>query len=161
MRFRLTRSRPFKSQKWSILILFSIITLFYLLSIPAKEPPKGDIVTVAKHYLGTPYRYGGSTPDGFDCSGYILFLFQKFGKDLPRTADQQATVGKQVNMGDLKPGDIIFFATTDEPTISHTGLYIGNWLFIHASSSAKKVIISNLSEPYWQKSFRGARQILP
>jgi len=91
----------------------------------------------------------------------MLFLFRQFGKELPRTADQQATVGSQVDINNLRPGHLVFFATTDEPDISHTGLYIGDHLFIHASSSAKKVIISNLFEPYWRNSFRGARQILP
>jgi cell wall-associated NlpC family hydrolase len=135
--------------------------MFYGFLMPGKGQPKGDIVTLAKQYLGVPYRYGGSTPAGFDCSGYMLFLFHQFGKELPRAADQQATVGSHVDIDNLRPGNIVFFATTGEPDISHTGLYIGDHKFIHASSTAKKVIISNLAEPYWRNCFQGARQILP
>ncbi len=143
-------------------ILFAIVgIIFHGLLVQNKESyPKSDVVTLAKQYLDVPYRYGGATPAGFDCSGYMMFLFHQFGKELPRTADQQATVGSPVDIDNLQPGNMVFFAT-DEPTISHTGLYIGDHRFIHASSTARKIIISNLDEPYWQNSFRGARQIIP
>jgi len=157
MRFRVTLTA---ATAYAILLV-AVGIMFHGLLVPDKEHrPKGDVVALAKQYLGVPYRYGGSTPTGFDCSGYMLFLFHQFGKELPRTADQQATVGRQVDIDNLQPGDIVFFAT-DEPTISHSGLYIGEHKFIHASSTAKKVIISNLDEPYWQNAFRGACQIVP
>lgn len=132
--------------------------LLYGLHVFHIHQAKRDIVSYAEYFLGVPYRYGGATPDGFDCSGYIMFLFHEFGQDLPRTADLQATVGMQVSAADLKPGDVLFFAATEEPGISHCGLYIGGNRFIHASSGAKKVIISNLDNPYWRKAFREARK---
>ena len=143
-----------------LFIAVSILFCFFLL-MDKNDSPKSDIVTLAKQHLGIPYRYGGSTPTGFDCSGYMLFIFHQVGKELPRTADQQATVGSQVDTNNLRPGNMVFFATTEEPTISHSGLYIGDRMFIHASSTAKKVIISNLDEPYWRNCFREARQIIP
>ncbi len=143
-----------------ILFVTTVIMFYVLFKQENKYYPQSDIVIFAKQYLGVPYRYGGSSPTGFDCSGFILFLFHHFGQELPRTADQQATVGRQVNIDNLQPGNVVFFATTAEPTISHTGLYVGNHKFIHASSSAKKVIISDLDDPYWQSSLRGARQII-
>lgn len=158
MRFRVTRRT---TTAYAVLFIVICMLFYSLLQLINKQPAKGDIVTLAKQYLGVPYRYGGSTPAGFDCSGYIMFLFHQLGKDIPRTADQQATVGKPVAVGKLRPGDVVYFATTDEPTISHIGLYIGNHQFIHASSTAKKIIISNLTESYWQKALRGARQIIP
>ena len=158
MRFRVTIAT---AVAYAVLFVTIGIMLHGLFVLDKENHPKGDVVTLAKQYLGVPYRYGGSTPAGFDCSGYMLFLFHQFGKELPRTADQQATVGCKVDIDNLRPGNIVFFATTDEPTISHTGLYIGDHMFIHASSTAKKVIISNLDGPYWQNSFRGARQIIP
>jgi cell wall-associated NlpC family hydrolase len=157
MRIRVT----IKSITAYVILLVIVAIIFHSLLVLNKEnSPKSDVVTFAKQYLGVPYRYGGSTPAGFDCSGYMLFLFHQFGKELPRTADQQANVGRHVDIANLKPGNMVFFAT-DEPAISHTGLYIGDHMFIHASSSAKKIIISNLDEPYWQNSFREARQITP
>lgn len=133
--------------------------LLYGLHVYQVQQAKRDIVSYAEYFLGMPYRYGGAAPDGFDCSGYIMFLFREFGKELPRTADLQATVGKPVSAADLKPGNVLFFATTEEPVISHCGLYIGGNRFIHASSGAKKVIISSFDSPYWRKAFRGAREI--
>lgn len=156
------RSRVTITAATTYAVLFVAVGIMFhgLLVLNKDNHPKDDVVTLAKQYLGVPYRYGGSTPAGFDCSGYMLFLFHQFGKELPRTADRQATVGSQVDIDNLQPGNIVFFAT-DEPTISHTGLYIGDHMFIHASSTAKKVIISNLDEPYWKNSFRGARQLIP
>lgn len=120
-----------------------------------------DVTILAKEYLGAPYRYGGASPDGFDCSGFIMYLFHKCGKDLPRTADKQAAVGSAVSIPGLQPGDVLFFATEDKSDITHTGLYIGSRKFIHASSTAQKVIISSLDEPYWQNALRAARHIRP
>jgi len=158
MRFRVTLT----SFTICVISLVAVGIIFYgLLLLDKKHHPKSDVVTLAKQYLGVPYLYGGSTPTGFDCSGYMLFIFHQIGKDLPRTADQQATVGSQVDFYNLRPGNIVFFATTEDPTISHSGLYIGDRMFIHASSTAKKIIISNLDAPYWQNAFRDARQVLP
>lgn len=157
MRFRVSRRRS--ASVFYLILVLSLLSLI-LVWPDRKQPPKCDIVTLAKQYLGTPYRYGGATPAGFDCSGYIMFLFQQFGKELPRTADRQAAIGKSVDIKNLRPGDIVCFAT-DETDISHTGLYIGDNRFIHASSSAKKVIISDLLSPYWRNAFRSGRQIIP
>ena len=159
MRCRLTRT-----SLWPPVAIFIIILgigAACLLWFAREEPTARDeIIRQAKQHLGEPYRYGGSKPGGFDCSGFVMYLFQQQGKALPRTADKQATVGKPVQLDKLRPGDIVCFAT-DEPAISHTGLYIGDNNFIHASSSAKKVIISDLLSPYWQKAFRGGRQLIP
>jgi cell wall-associated NlpC family hydrolase len=159
MRFRVSRRASSAYVWFFVVICILLCSLFLQVN---DQPVKADIVTLAKQYLDVPYRYGGSTPAGFDCSGYILYLFRQLGKELPRTADQQAAVGKPVAIGKLRPGDVVFFATgDDEPDISHTGLYIGDQQFIHASATAEKIIISNLTEPYWRKTFRSARQIIP
>lgn len=158
MRFRVTHTAAII---YAIFFIALGVMLHSYLSPNKEYRPKEDIVTFAKQYLNVPYRYGGSTPSGFDCSGFMMFLFQQYGKDLPRTANQQAMIGVQIKFECLQPGNMVFFATTDEPTITHTGLYIGDHKFIHASSTAKKIIISNLDEPYWKKAFREARQVIP
>ncbi|MCE5285541.1 MAG: C40 family peptidase [Pelosinus sp.] len=148
------------SNALGLILLLLILIITYGLYVSNKShQPQDNVVALSKEYLGVPYRYGGSTPAGFDCSGYIMFLFHQCGKDLPRTADKQATVGIPVSINNLQPGDLLFFATTDQADITHTGLYLGSHMFIHASFTAQKVIISNLDEPYWQKAFRTARQI--
>ena len=120
----------------------------------------GDaVVALAQRYLGTSYVWGGSSPGGFDCSGFILYVFQQCGVNLPRMADGQFEYGMKVANSDLRPGDAVFF-TTYEPGASHVGIYIGNGLFIHASSAAGQVTITSLSKQYYRDRYLGARRYL-
>ncbi|RMF50410.1 MAG: NlpC/P60 family protein [Bacteroidetes bacterium] len=121
------------------------------------------VVEVARRYLGTPYRWGGCDRRGFDCSGYVCRVFQEaVGLTLPRTADQQATVGKAVPLSDLRPGDLVFFREPGQPQITHVGIvsriHQGQVYFLHASNS-KGVTEDVLSQPYWQKRVVKARRI--
>lgn len=108
--------------------------------------------------VGTPYRWGGTTTAGFDCSGFILYIFDKFNLDLPRTSKTQAKVGTQVDQDDLRPGDLVFF-NTDGIGISHAGIYIGNNQFAHSSSS-RGVTISRLSDSYYKNRYVTARRVV-
>ena len=125
-----------------------------------KETVKGTnkLVKDAKRYLGTRYRYGGTTKKGIDCSAFVKAVFKKNGKNLPRTSRQQAKVGKHVKKKDLKIGDLVFFAK--HKTVSHVGMFIGNDKFIHASSGAKKVTITRLSKAYYKSHYKGARRVI-
>ncbi len=118
-----------------------------------------QVVDSAREYLGVPYVWGGSTPNGFDCSGLVQYVFNLHGISLPRTSKQQWTAGTEISRENLQPGDLVFFANTYTTGISHLGIYIGNNQFLHASSS-KGVIISSLSNTYWASHYHGARQIL-
>ncbi len=117
-----------------------------------------QIIATAKKYIGVPYVWGGSTPKGFDCSGYVQYVFAAHGITLPRTSKQQWTVGTSVSKSALQPGDLVFFVTGSNG-VSHLGIYIGNGQFIHASSS-KGVMISALSNSYWASAYYGAKRIL-
>ncbi|MDN4067600.1 C40 family peptidase [Paenibacillus vini] len=108
--------------------------------------------------VGTPYLYGGTTVDGFDCSGFILYVFNKFKLDLPRTSAMQAKQGEAVAKEDLRPGDLVFFNTSGRG-ISHAGIYVGNNQFAHSSSS-KGVRISSLSEKYYKTKYVSARRVV-
>lgn len=117
-----------------------------------------DIVTTAQKYKGTPYKYGGTTPKGFDCSGYVQYVYKQHGHTLPRTADKQFEAGASVKTNDLRPGDVVFFSTTEKGP-SHCGIFVGQGRFIHASSS-HGVMVSGLAEKYWKARYLGARRLL-
>jgi len=114
---------------------------------------KTTILDNAKTHLGGKYVWGGTLPKGFDCSGYVQYIYKKEGVQLPRTAYQQSKVGKDVTWQDLKKGDLLFFLTDKKRgiPITHVGLYLGNHKFIHAASSKKGIIIS----PFTPKSRYG------
>lgn len=117
-----------------------------------------EILTYANTFTGVPYKFGGTTPAGFDCSGYIRHVFQKVGVQLPRQADEQYTVGKKVEKQNLQPGDLVFFETY-EPGVSHSGIYIGNGQFISATSSSG-VAVADIDDSYWGPRYVGAKRVL-
>ena len=116
------------------------------------------ILKTAAQYKGVPYVFGGTTPNGFDCSGYVQYVFAKHGIRLTRTADTQALEGKYVSKKSLRPGDLVFF-TTYEPGASHVGIYAGNGQFWNATSS-RGIMLSNLNDSYWGPRYYTARRIL-
>ena len=115
------------------------------------------VVEIARQFKGVPYRWGGETPNGADCSGFVEEVFRLGGHHLPRTADVQFQATQAVTDDQMRAGDLVFF-TTYEPGPSHVGIYIGEGRFIHASSS-KGVTESRLDEEYYAKRYLGARRL--
>ena len=116
------------------------------------------VVASSMAYIGVPYVFGGTTPSGFDCSGYVRYVFAGAGIYLPRTADAQYEVGMPVSRGELVPGDLVFFSTYEYGP-SHVGIYLGDGSFINASSS-RGVAIDSLYSGYWGSCYIGARRVL-
>jgi cell wall-associated NlpC family hydrolase len=124
---------------------------------PTGAPPSqyGGVVGVAMQYLGIPYRWGGSSPStGFDCSGFVMYVFSRVGVSLPRVVSAQYTVGVPVSRSELQPGDIVFFNS-----LGHNGIYIGGGQFIHSPHTGDVVKISSLSG-YYTDNWVGARRVL-
>lgn len=118
------------------------------------------IVAKAAQYLGTPYVYGGTTPGGFDCSGFTQYVFRQFNISLNRTAAAQYSNGVAVSKADLVPGDLVFF-NTNGSGISHVGIYTGNGQLIHSSSSKNiGIVYSSLNDNYYASRYVGARRVL-
>ena len=116
------------------------------------------VVSDSMNYLGVPYVFGGTTPSGFDCSGYVRYVFANAGIYLPRTADAQYECGYPVSTSELQAGDLVFFSTYDVGP-SHVGIYLGDGEFINASSS-QGVSIASIYSSYWGSCYIGARRVM-
>jgi len=117
------------------------------------------LVKISKGFLGAPYRFGGMSLQGIDCSAFVKRIYSFFDITLPRTAREQANVGQKVSRDELVIGDLVFF-NTRRYYISHVGIYIGDGQFVHAASGrSKEVRINNLSEPYYDKRFVQATRV--
>ena len=132
-------------------------------SSQAFSPEAEDVLFRALGLVGTPYRWGGNTPDsGFDCSGLIGYVYRDVaGISLPRTTRemismQAANVGKE----GLQTGDLIFFATNGGSQVSHAGIYVGEGRFVHAPATGGTVKLDSLSKAYWQKAYLSAKRVL-
>lgn len=126
-----------------------------------KQSPKkvDSIIATAKQYLGVKYQWGGTTPQtGFDCSGYVAYVFAQNGISLPRVSRDQYTVGTKVAFADLQRGDLVFFSLDGTGIVSHVGIYLGDGQFINASSS--KGVTAYVIGPYWKSVYVGARRVL-
>jgi cell wall-associated NlpC family hydrolase len=109
---------------------------------------------------GKPYRYGGTTPAGFDCSGLMHYTFRQAGLSIPRNSYDQYKASSPVYINRLKPGDLLFFRTLGGTFVSHVGMYIGDNRFVHAPGNGRRVSIDNLDTEYWQKRLVGAGSLL-
>jgi cell wall-associated NlpC family hydrolase len=129
-------------------------------AIPAaadEEPSTGDtIADLASSYVGTPYVWGGTSPAGFDCTGFVQFVYRQVGSFLPRTEAGQLAAGARVPADELEPGDVVVFANTYRSGLSHTGIYLGDGQFVHAVDERHGVMISELDTAYWSVRLVGA-----
>ena len=132
-------------------------------SLAAANKQSSTVLSRAVNVLGTPYRWGGSSPrQGFDCSGRVKSAFNDVAAvDLPRTSSEMASGhGQKVERKDLKPGDLLFFNIKSRK-VNHVAIYLGNDRFIHAPRRGKSVTIDTLKKPYWQSHYVVAKRVLP
>ena len=171
----------------SILVRLAVLSLAALLGACASPPPPAkpkvvprpvmvapvanananpaaeDVLFRALGLVGTPYRWGGNTPDsGFDCSGLIGFVYRDAaGIALPRsTRDMLVMRAPNVNREQLQTGDLVFFATSGGSQVSHAGIYVGEGRFVHAPATGGTVKLDSLDKPYWQKAYLNAKRVI-
>lgn len=133
---------------------------------PARPAPRTDpdagpaakVCALAESYIGVPYRWGGSTPRGFDCSGLVQHVYGQVGVALPRKSSDQARSGRRAELQRLEPGDLIFFRI-DRNVISHVGIHVGGGEFIHAPGTGKTVRRDSLDSEWWRKRVMGVRRM--
>lgn len=146
------------------------LTLLALLlaacATPSHSPERasgGDTNEVALYAMSladTPYRYGGnSAENGFDCSGFVQHVYlNTLGMKLPRTSHEMSQVGVNLETGQLRPGDLVFFNTRKKP-FSHVGIYVGEERFVHSPSSGRAIMVTSMREDYWRSRYNGARRV--
>lgn len=117
-----------------------------------------QMVAVAQRLVGSAYAWGGTGPNSFDCSGFILYVTSQFGLEMPRTSYDMFSVGRPVARDELQPGDLVYFTTYSEGA-SHVGIYTGDGAFIHAASENVGVTVTPLDNVWWSPRYLGARRI--
>lgn len=146
------------------------LSLFILLltacATPSRSPEHAsggamnEVALYAMSLADTPYRYGGnSVENGFDCSGFVQHVYlNTMGTRLPRTSAEMSRIGLNLETGQLRPGDLVFFNTRKKP-FSHVGIYVGDERFVHSPSSGRAIMVSSMREDYWRSRYNGARRV--
>jgi cell wall-associated NlpC family hydrolase len=136
----------------SAVVLSSVAT-----PVAAAPSAAGEqVAELARQYAGSPYVWGGSSPAGFDFTGFVMFVYAQFGIDLPHNEAGQLASGPAVGADDLQPGDVLVFANTYRRGLSHVGIYLGDGHFVHAVDERVGVTVSDLADGYWSSRFVGA-----
>lgn len=119
--------------------------------------PGDRAVAIALDQVGAPYRYGGSSPKGFDCSGLVQYSYLAAGVNVPRTTGQLWSAARAVDGNDVRPGDLLFFSI--EGKMSHVGLYVGDGRFVHAPQSGRSVSVASLDSPFYREALLRAGRV--
>jgi cell wall-associated NlpC family hydrolase len=142
-----------------LLAIFAFSTVLFAPNAYANNQDlRQEIIRTALHLKGVSYRWGGTTPSGFDCSGFVQYVYRINGISIPRDADSQYYDGDKISTSELKPGDLVFFQTYESGP-SHVGIYIGDNRFIHAAYHGG-IMVDSLNESYYAERYLGARSYI-
>lgn len=155
-------SLPFP--KWGVLVLSILALLGFIFGQAANASASinygEEVSEEAKRYVGDPYKWGGTTPKGFDASGFTQYIYKTAATKMtiPRTSASQYKIGKAVKQNELKQGDLVFYATGQEGKVSFVGIYNGNGKFTGVTSKGVKVV--KMSDKYWKERYIGAKRVI-
>jgi cell wall-associated NlpC family hydrolase len=142
-----------------VFVLAGATTVFAASSDEAALDPGALVANVARGQVGARYRWGGTSPAGFDCTGFVKWVYSQVGVDLPRNEAGQLASGERVGADELQPGDLLVFANTYRRGLSHVGIYLGDSRFVHAVNERHGVTVSNLWDGYWSPRFVAASRV--
>lgn len=128
-------------------------------ALPVDPQTRHRIVLEALGQVGRPYRYGGATPEGFDCSGLVQYVYAQAGLRLPRTTREQHARGERIDDDALEPGDLLFYRF-ESGRVDHVAIYLGDGQAVHAPANGRAVIVAAVDLPYWKKHFVDAVRVL-
>lgn len=143
----------------AIIAAATSLTVLFTMGAGNAQAEDSTLTSVVNSVYGTPYKYGGMTTTGFDCSGFTRYVFKKLGIDLARVSSAQYKQGTAVSKSQLQAGDLVFFNTSGASRVSHVGIYLGDGEFAHASSS-NGIKTDSLDSSYYKKRYVGAKRIL-
>ena len=155
-------SLPFP--KWGVLVLSILALLGFIFGQAANASASinygEEVSEEAKRYVGDPYKWGGTTPKGFDASGFTQYIYKTAATKMtiPRTSASQYNIGKAVKQNELKQGDLVFYATGQKGKVSFVGIYNGNGKFTGVTSKGVKVV--KMSDKYWKERYIGAKRVI-
>ena len=128
-------------------------------TLDAEQLARARVVQTAESMIGVPYRYGGGTPAGFDCSGLVRYSFERGGfPDLPHSSRAQYATTQRIGLDELEPGDLLFF-TFRGRNVSHVGIYVGDGAFVHAAKTTRRVELVHFDHPYWRRQIQLAGRV--
>lgn len=144
----------------NVALLFTALALGACSSAPRQADPEAVGERAARYALqmkGKPYRYGGNSPRGFDCSGLVYYSYARAGAQVPRSTEGLLGASRTISRRGLRPGDLLFF-NQEGKRASHVAIYLGGNRFVHAPSTGKRVSVANMNDRYWQRHLESARR---
>ncbi|WP_428309120.1 C40 family peptidase [Hydrocarboniphaga sp.] len=148
-------------------LLLSLLFLTGCANFGHRAPPaeisetRREIVLEALGQIGRPYVYGGTTPEGFDCSGLARYVYAQSGVDIPRSTSEQHAFGKIIDLDEAQPGDLLFYRFSRGAKVDHVAIYLGEGQAVHAPVNGRKVLVASVSDPSWTKRFVDAVRVIP
>jgi murein DD-endopeptidase len=148
-------------------LLFSMLLLSGCANFGHRAPPeeisetRREIVLEALGQIGRPYRYGGTTPEGFDCSGLALYVYAQSGVTIPRSTLEQHAFGKVIALDEAQPGDLLFYRFKRGNRVDHVAIYLGDGRAVHAPANGKLVLVAAVDDPSWTSRFVDVVRVIP